>query len=166
MSGGADRPPHPQPLSRGERGAKSAFPRGESKSSSPSGGSGDGGSGDGGRGDGSQGINSLYTMISGLFNPLTLLDVIRNFVYFPDTSRRGGEDPLPLSRNTTRRPSSIANILAHIASPERRRQGRHLLWRDGLRQELHHALPDPAADEERRSGQPDHRPDHRPHRSG
>jgi type I restriction enzyme, R subunit len=34
------------------------------------------------------GIDSLYTMIKGLFNPLRLLDVIRNFVYLPDTSRR------------------------------------------------------------------------------
>ena len=35
-----------------------------------------------------QGINSLYTMIQGLFHQVTLLDVIRNFVYLPDTSRR------------------------------------------------------------------------------
>jgi len=34
------------------------------------------------------GINSLYSMIQGLFHPTRLLDVIRNFVYFPDTSRR------------------------------------------------------------------------------
>jgi type I restriction enzyme, R subunit len=35
-----------------------------------------------------QGINSLYTMIGGLFNPTTLCDVIRNFVYVPDVSRK------------------------------------------------------------------------------
>ncbi len=34
------------------------------------------------------GINSLYTMIQGLFHQKRLLDVIRNFIYFPDTSRR------------------------------------------------------------------------------
>ena len=34
------------------------------------------------------GINSLYTMIQGLFHPTRLLDVIRNFVYLPDTSRK------------------------------------------------------------------------------
>jgi type I restriction enzyme R subunit len=33
------------------------------------------------------GIASLYTMIAGLFNPTTLTDVIRNFIYFPDVSR-------------------------------------------------------------------------------
>ena len=44
------------------------------------------GKGAGGEGP-AQGINSLFTMMGGLFNPLTLLDVIRNFVYFPDTSR-------------------------------------------------------------------------------
>lgn len=34
------------------------------------------------------GINSLYSMIQGMFHQTRLLDVIRNFVYFPDTSRR------------------------------------------------------------------------------
>lgn len=36
----------------------------------------------------SEGINSLMTMIRGLFDKDRLCDVIRNFVYFPDTSRR------------------------------------------------------------------------------
>ena len=35
-----------------------------------------------------QGINSLYTMIQGLFHQTRLLDVIRNFIYLPDTSRK------------------------------------------------------------------------------
>lgn len=34
------------------------------------------------------GIDSLYSMIKGLFNSTRLCDVIRNFVYVPDTSRR------------------------------------------------------------------------------
>lgn len=33
------------------------------------------------------GINSLYSMVRGLFNKQRLLDVIRNFIYFPDTSK-------------------------------------------------------------------------------
>jgi type I restriction enzyme R subunit len=33
------------------------------------------------------GIDSLLTMLRGLFNQARLLDVIRNFIYFPDTSR-------------------------------------------------------------------------------
>ena len=33
------------------------------------------------------GIDSLFSMIKGLFHPDRLLDVIRNFVYFPDVSR-------------------------------------------------------------------------------
>lgn len=32
------------------------------------------------------GIGSLYTMVQGLFNKKRLIDVIQNFVYFPDTS--------------------------------------------------------------------------------
>jgi len=34
------------------------------------------------------GIDSLFSMIKGLFHPTSLCDVIRNFVYLPDTSRR------------------------------------------------------------------------------
>ena len=34
------------------------------------------------------GIDSLYSLIAGLFHPTRLLDVIRNFVYFPDSSRQ------------------------------------------------------------------------------
>ena len=33
------------------------------------------------------GISSLFTMMKGLFNKERLLDVIRNFIYFPDTSK-------------------------------------------------------------------------------
>ncbi|WP_340613647.1 type I restriction endonuclease subunit R [Xenorhabdus thailandensis] len=32
------------------------------------------------------GINSLYTMIEGLFHPIRLLDVIKNFICFPDNT--------------------------------------------------------------------------------
>ena len=35
----------------------------------------------------SDGISSLFTMIEGLFNKERLLNVIRNFIYFPDTSK-------------------------------------------------------------------------------
>lgn len=34
------------------------------------------------------GIDSLHTMIEGLFDPERLVDVIRNFIYFPDTTKR------------------------------------------------------------------------------
>ncbi|NWH03678.1 type I restriction endonuclease subunit R [Desulfobacter latus] len=34
------------------------------------------------------GIDSLYSMIHGLFHPVRLCDVIRNFIFLPDTSRR------------------------------------------------------------------------------
>lgn len=34
------------------------------------------------------GIDSLYTMVKGLFNHRRLRDVVRNFIYFPDTSNK------------------------------------------------------------------------------
>ena len=34
------------------------------------------------------GINGLYTLIQGLFHPVRLLDVLKNFVFFPDTSKQ------------------------------------------------------------------------------
>ncbi|WP_447879978.1 type I restriction endonuclease subunit R [Serratia fonticola] len=33
------------------------------------------------------GINGLHTLIQGLFHPVRLLDVLKNFVFFPDTSK-------------------------------------------------------------------------------
>jgi len=33
------------------------------------------------------GIDSLYTMVKGMFNKERLVDIVRNFVYFPDTSK-------------------------------------------------------------------------------
>jgi len=33
------------------------------------------------------GISSLYSMVKGLFNKQRLLDVVRNFIYFPDTAK-------------------------------------------------------------------------------
>ncbi|MEF1337110.1 HsdR family type I site-specific deoxyribonuclease [Vibrio rotiferianus] len=35
-----------------------------------------------------QGIKSLYTMIAGLFDKTRLLDVLKNFIFFPDTSKK------------------------------------------------------------------------------
>jgi len=34
-----------------------------------------------------EGINSLYTMVKGMFNRERLVDIIRNFIFFPDTSK-------------------------------------------------------------------------------
>jgi type I restriction enzyme, R subunit len=34
------------------------------------------------------GINSLYTMITGMFNKKTLLDITQNFIFFPDTNKK------------------------------------------------------------------------------
>ena len=34
------------------------------------------------------GIDSLYTMIRGMFDPYRLRDILRNFIYLPDSSRR------------------------------------------------------------------------------
>lgn len=34
------------------------------------------------------GIDGLYTLLLGLFHPVRLLDVVKNFIYFPDSSRK------------------------------------------------------------------------------
>ncbi|MDA0867380.1 MAG: HsdR family type I site-specific deoxyribonuclease, partial [Cyanobacteria bacterium] len=57
----------------------------ENKKPSPSGrGLGEGA----GEGAEAQGINSLHTLIQGLFNPDRLRQVIRHFIFFPDVSRK------------------------------------------------------------------------------
>jgi type I restriction enzyme R subunit len=63
------------------------------------------------------GINSLYSMIQGMFHPTRLIDVIRNFVYFPDTSRK--EEKIlcryPQYYATTK---LYRNILKHMKRPD------------------------------------------------
>ena len=34
------------------------------------------------------GINSLYSMVKGMFNKERLVDIVKNFIYFPDTSKK------------------------------------------------------------------------------
>lgn len=34
------------------------------------------------------GIDSLYTMVKGMFNLHLIRDIIRNFIYFPDISKK------------------------------------------------------------------------------
>jgi len=88
------------------------------------------------------GINSLVTMVSGLFRKERLLAVIKDFVYFPDSSDKD-------LKIVCRYPQYFAavklfeNIKAHL-----RRQGRHILWRDRLRKKLYYALPHKNAYEE------------------
>lgn len=38
------------------------------------------------------GIESLYTLIEGLFNPKTLLNIIKNYIYFPDIDNKKSKD--------------------------------------------------------------------------
>ena len=52
---------------------------------------------------------------------------------------QGGEDPLPLPAILRGDEAVSEHPAAHEAG--RRWQGRHLLWGDGLRQELHHVVP-------------------------
>jgi type I restriction enzyme R subunit len=63
------------------------------------------------------GINSLYSMIQGMFHKTRLIDVIRNFVYLPDVSRK--EEKI-----LCRYPQYYAatklyrNILSHMKRPD------------------------------------------------
>ena len=43
------------------------------------------------------GIPSLHSMIQGLFHPVRLLDVIKNFICFPDKSQARSKNLLPIS---------------------------------------------------------------------
>ena len=35
-----------------------------------------------------EGIESLYSMIQGMFNRKRLLDILKNFLYFPDSNKK------------------------------------------------------------------------------
>ncbi len=68
------------------------------------------------------GINSLFSLIQGLFHPTRLIDVIRNFVYLPDTSRSE-------AKILCRYPQYYAatklyqNIVQHMKRPENGERG-------------------------------------------
>ena len=38
------------------------------------------------------GIESLFTLVEGLFNPKTVLNIIKNYIYFPDTDNKKSKD--------------------------------------------------------------------------
>ena len=77
------------------------------------------------------GISSLHTMIQGLFDKKCLRDVIRNFIYLPDTSRT---DQKIVCRYPQYYAATklYANILKH-RKPEGDGKGGYLLWCDWLR---------------------------------
>jgi len=109
-------------------------------------------------------IDAMYTLIRGMLDKHRLTDIIHNFIYLPDSSKR--EEKI-----VCRYPQYYAatklfeNIKLPSTSPWRW-EGWDLLWCDGLRQEFYHALPHATADEKRGLCQSDHCVDHRPYRSG
>ena len=90
------------------------------------------------------GISSLVTMVKGLFRKDRLLAVMKDFVYFPDSSDKD-------IKIVCRYPQFFAtsklfeNIKEHETG--RRWQRRYIFRGDWLWQELYHAFPDPYADE-------------------
>lgn len=77
----------------------------------------------GGEGRHAEGIETLYTMIEGLFNQRTLRDVIRNFIYFPDTSRK--EERLSVVIRSTMRPTSCMRASGETADLRERARAVH-----------------------------------------
>ena len=90
------------------------------------------------------GINSLVTMIKGLFRKDRLLEVIKDFIYFPDNSDKD-------LKIVCRYPQFFAanklyeNIKAHLRLKEMVKV--YILRSDRLRKELYDAFPYPYADE-------------------
>lgn len=91
------------------------------------------------------GINSLVTMVSGLFRKERLLAVIKDFVYFLIARTKTSKSSAAILSILLR--SSCLRISRHI-SDRRGRQGRHILRRDRLRKKLYYALPHKNAYEE------------------
>ena len=106
-------------------------------------------------------VDSLDTMVRGLLNKARLLDVIRNFVYFPDVSR---SEQKILCRYPQYHHDSIMklfqNVLAH-KKPEGDGKGGTYFGATGW-EEFHHAFSLAFIDAECGAGQPDHCIDHGP----
>ena len=105
----------------------------------------------------SDSIPSLRTMVDGLFRHDRLLDVIHNFIYFPDTTKQ--ESAILCS----------SRIVPEYPEPQSsasrwRRQGRHIFRCYRLREVAHYAFSLPTADEKQATFKPNHSTHHRPHR--
>ena len=116
------------------------------------------------------GINSLLTMVKGLFQKERLLSVIKDFVFFPDSSKNE-------KKVVCRYPQFFAAILCHtqavreypsaLQTPRRWRwKRRDLLRGNGLWQEYHDAIPYPYVDAKPGVCQSYDSPDNRPYRFG
>ena len=111
------------------------------------------------------GIDSLYSMIKGLFHPTRLIDVIRNFRLSAGHCRGKEEKILCRYPQYYAATKLYQNILQHM-KPQGDGKGGTYFGATGCGKSFHHVVPGAAVDEERGSGQPDHRVDHRPHGSG
>ena len=102
------------------------------------------------------GINSLLTMVQGLFRKERLLSVIKDFVFFPDSSK-----------NEKKVVCRIRQYPPAFQAPRRWRWQRgHVFRGNRLRQEHHDAVPQPYVDAEQGICQPHDCVDNRPHRLG
>ncbi len=76
------------------------------------------------------GIDSLHTMMAGLFRKERLLSVMKDFVFFPDSSK---SERKIVCRYPLRHASFIRKYLGALAhQPAWRRKGWHILWRNRL----------------------------------
>ena len=80
------------------------------------------------------GINSLYSMVKGMFRQDRLLEIIKNFVFFPDQSKNE-------LKVVCRYPQFFA------ATAARRRKGRDIFRCDRLRKVLYYAFLNKNVDE-------------------
>ena len=107
------------------------------------------------------GINSLLTMVRGLFRKERLLSVIKDFVFFPDSSKNEKKVVCRYPAQVVR-PYPLA-----LQTPSRwRRERWHILRGNRLRQEHHDAVPQPYVDAEQGFCQSHDCVDNRPHRLG
>ena len=112
----------------------------------------------------SDGISSIFTMVRGLFRKDRLLAVVKDFIYFPDASN--SETKIICRYPQFFCGGEFGKKHKECNPSERKRKGRHLFWRDWLRQELYDGVFEPTFDALQRFAKPYDCRDYRPHRFG
>ena len=84
------------------------------------------------------GIDSMYTLIQGMFNKKRLRDILRNFIFVPDNSKK--EEKIVCRYPQYYATRVLYESIKAAQKPKGDGKGGNLFWSYWLRKELYYAL--------------------------
>ena len=93
------------------------------------------------------GIDSMFTLIQGMFHKNRLRDIIRNFIYIPDTIKERTKKLFVAIRNIMQQGHYL--IISRKPKSPKETEKAELILAQQVAEKFHNALPHPLADEKR-----------------